>query len=212
MQIKARFRAAHAVCWIRKALSRRAQRFRRSDQKVHSVLAVVPRDPSGPCPNCYTFRGRHSGLQRCTTKTAICYSCAKLATRRTSFPCNRYGLFAFEKCHDVRKQFLATRLAHHTVFLARSTMRAACQSTNLTAPLRRLTYSAEPANVGLCAGIRPLEIGQKSKQIQDEHCWIMLSHTCHKSPYSSAVPTSMKSHLLRGFERTSSAPTKASEA
>ena len=67
-------------------------------------------------------------------------------------------LFAFEKCGDVRKQLLATRLAHHTLVLVRSTMRAAFQSTNLTAPLRRLTYSAEPANVALCAGIGPLEI------------------------------------------------------
>ena len=118
-----------------------------------------PRDPSVPCPNCYTFRGRHSGLTALHDKDGYMPLVCQVATRRTRLPCNRKTrLFAFEECGDVRKQLLATRLAHHTLVLVRSTMRAAFQSTNLTAPLRRLTYSAEPANVALCTGIRPLEI------------------------------------------------------
>ena len=38
-----------------------------------------PRDPSVPCPNCYTFRGRHSGLTALHEKDGymplVCQTC-----------------------------------------------------------------------------------------------------------------------------------------
>jgi hypothetical protein len=145
-------------------LSRRAQRFPRSDQEVHSVLANVSARSECALPKLLylprkALRPDSAARERRLYATRV----RKLQRDVPDSAAISTRLFAFKKCRDVRKQFLATRLAHHTLVLARSTMRAALQSTNLTDPLRRLTYSAEPANVGLCAGIRPLEIRQKSK-------------------------------------------------
>ena len=139
--------------------SRRAQRFPGSDQKVHSVLAVVSARSECALPKLlYVSRKALRPDSAARERPLYATRVPNLQRDVPDPPAIGTRLFAFEKCRDVCKQFVATRLAHHTLFLPRSTMRAAFQSTNLTAPLRRLTYSAEPANVALCTGIRPLEI------------------------------------------------------